>query len=217
MKKNKKVGIVDIIKSRYTKMNEEEVWREKRMEICNSCPLNSKNMDRTKWSQKLKDRVKLNHGKDTCSSCFCPIHAKTKVPHAVCGLEEIGQEPLWGAINTLVEDTSMTIENISTTPLKVSYKNKEHWLDYGNIEYKQETDVQLVIKPKTDNIRDINISASCGCTVPKLKLENNQLILTIQYDTKRVGPFTKTVVFSYVQNNRRLSKVFKITGKVEKK
>lgn len=216
MEKNKKVGIKDILKARYTSMNENEDWRERRLEICNTCPLNSKNIDKTKWTVKLKGQVALNHGKDTCSACGCGVKAKTKVPHAVCGLEELSKQPLWGPIETLVDDSTVNIQNISTTPLKTFVKDGEYWLDYGTIRYKQETDVRLSLEPKKE-ISNINISASCGCTVPKVEKKGNKVNVKIEYDTKRIGKFTKTVVLSYViDKTKKLKKVFKITGKVEK-
>lgn len=62
-----------------------------------------------------------------------------------------------------------------------------------------------------------NARGSCGCTVPKWPKEpvakGASGSINVQYDTKRPGPFTKTVTIS--SNAKSASKVITIKGVVE--
>ena len=61
-----------------------------------------------------------------------------------------------------------------------------------------------------------NARGSCGCTVPKWPKEpigkGQSGSINVQYDTKRPGPFTKTVTIS--SNAKSASKVITIKGTV---
>lgn len=62
-----------------------------------------------------------------------------------------------------------------------------------------------------------NARGSCGCTVPKWPKEpvtkGQSGSINVQYDTKRPGPFTKTITIS--SNAKTASKVLTIKGVVE--
>ena len=62
-----------------------------------------------------------------------------------------------------------------------------------------------------------NARGSCGCTVPKWPKEpigkGQSGSINVQYDTKRPGPFTKTITIS--SNASTASKVITIKGVVE--
>jgi hypothetical protein len=62
-----------------------------------------------------------------------------------------------------------------------------------------------------------NARGSCGCTVPKWPKEpvgkGQSGAINVQYDTKRPGPFTKTVTIS--SNAKTSTKVITIKGTVE--
>ena len=62
-----------------------------------------------------------------------------------------------------------------------------------------------------------NARGSCGCTVPKWPKEpvakGQSGSINVQYDTKRPGPFTKTVTIS--SNAKTANKVLTIKGNVE--
>lgn len=62
-----------------------------------------------------------------------------------------------------------------------------------------------------------NARGSCGCTVPKWPKEpvgkGQSGSINVQYDTKRPGPFTKTVTIS--SNAKSATKVITIKGTVE--
>jgi hypothetical protein len=64
-----------------------------------------------------------------------------------------------------------------------------------------------------------NAKGSCGCTVPSWPkepiLKGHSGVINVQYDTKRPGPFTKTVTVS--SNGKTAEKVLTIKGTVESK
>jgi hypothetical protein len=64
-----------------------------------------------------------------------------------------------------------------------------------------------------------NARGSCGCTVPSWPkepiLKGHTGMIHVQYDTKRPGPFTKTVTIS--SNAKTAEKVITIKGNIESK
>lgn len=92
-------------------------------------------------------------------------------------------------------------------------------VDYGTIEQNSDPlrifnftntgDEPLVIK---------HAKGSCGCTVPTYPKEpimpGETGIIEVRYDTKRIGPFTKTVTLTTNEESSR--RVLKIKGKVNK-
>lgn len=92
-------------------------------------------------------------------------------------------------------------------------------VDYGTIEQNSDPlrifnftntgDEPLVIK---------HAKGSCGCTVPTYPKEpimpGEAGVIEVRYDTKRIGPFTKTVTLT--TNEETARKVLKIKGKVNK-
>ncbi len=93
-------------------------------------------------------------------------------------------------------------------------------VDYGNIiqdsdpfrffEFTNTGDAPLVIK---------HAKGSCGCTVPTYPKEpilpGESAQIKVRYDTKRVGPFTKTVTLTTNEDVEK--RILRIKGKVDKK
>ena len=93
-------------------------------------------------------------------------------------------------------------------------------VDYGNIiqesdpfrffKFTNTGDAPLVIK---------NAKGSCGCTVPTYPREpilpGESAEIKVRYDTKRVGPFTKTVTLTTNEDVEK--RILRIKGKVDKK
>jgi len=206
---DKKITLVDILKSRYSDKSNITEWNKRRLKICSTCSFNSDNKPEEELTVKEKGWIKLNHGKSTCLFCKCQLDAKTSIPHAKCPLPK----PKWTEIETFSETSSEKIVNVSTTPLVVTVDKKETILNYGDIPLGEPTDVQLLIVDKKNRMTDISASASCGCTVPKIEKKGKDITLKIEYDTKREGEFNKTVVLSYKKNNVKFEKIFKIKGK----
>lgn len=61
-----------------------------------------------------------------------------------------------------------------------------------------------------------NVKASCGCTVPTYSkapvAPGEKGEITVQYNTKKIGKFTKTVTIT--SNAQKVTHQFKITGEV---
>ena len=208
---SKKITLLDIIKSRYSDKTDITDWNKRRLEICSTCNWNSDNKSKEELTLQEKGWIKFNHGKSTCLSCTCMLEAKASLPHAKCPLPR----PKWGVVQTFAESSTEKIVNISTTPVKMSTLGNEIILDYGIIPIGEPTDVQLLIVDKEDKMTSISASASCGCTVPKLEKKGKEITLKINYDTKREGDFTKTVLLSYIKNSINFERIFKITGKTK--
>lgn len=80
-------NIKDIIKAKFftnkKKMNKVD-WYVERKSICNKCPLNSKNISKTKWTKRMWVLWVMNFFKQFCSKCGCEILAKISLPFSEC-------------------------------------------------------------------------------------------------------------------------------------
>ena len=89
--------------------------------------------------------------------------------------------------------------------------------DFGNIEFGGDgTYAFRFTNTGKDPLVISDAKGSCGCTVPKYPkepiLKGQSNVINVSYDTKRVGPFTKTVT---VNSNAKSSvKVITIKGNV---
>ena len=79
-------------------------------------------------------------------------------------------------------------------------------IDYGTIE--NGSDGERIFSFKNTGNADLlitNVQSSCGCTIPKKPEgpiapgESSEII--VRYDTKRVGPFRKTITVTTNQQN----------------
>ena len=105
------------------------------------------------------------------------------------------------------------ISNEAKAQAKMDFKKEVH--DYGNIkngangtctfEFTNTGNAPLII---------LNAAGSCGCTVPTWPKEpiapGAKGEITVKYDTKRTGEFTKTVTLT--SNGTEASKVLTIKG-----
>ncbi len=76
--------------------------------------------------------------------------------------------------------------------------------DFGNIPYNSEAKYEFIFKNiSKESIALTNVRASCGCTSPEWSKEpikkRNKGKVTITYDTRRVGNFSKSI---YVYTNK---------------
>lgn len=99
---------------------------------------------------------------------------------------------------------------------EIVFENDVH--DYGTI--KQGANGSYEFKFKNNGKEPLIISnaqGSCGCTVPSWPKEpilpGQGNVIKVTYDTKRVGPFTKTVTLT--SNAKTPSKVITIKGVVQ--
>jgi hypothetical protein len=78
---------------------EEEDWYKKRMEICAVCPKNSANVPESELSLKHKAVINTVCGGDpVCTICGCCTKRLATQKDLACSMEEIGEEPRWGAL-----------------------------------------------------------------------------------------------------------------------
>jgi hypothetical protein len=110
--------------------------------------------------------------------------------------------------------------NSTTAPnpnaAEIVFENEAH--DYGTI--KQGANGSYEFKFKNNGKEPLIISnaqGSCGCTVPSWPKEpilpGQGNVIKVTYDTKRVGPFTKTVTLT--SNAKTPTKVITIKGVVQ--
>lgn len=90
-------------------------------------------------------------------------------------------------------------------------------IDYGTIIQNENGEKVFTFKNIGDAPLIISkVKTSCGCTVPKYSKEpinpGDSGELTIKYDTKRLGNFTKTI--TVISNAEGGNKILKIKGNV---
>jgi hypothetical protein len=109
-----------------------------------------------------------------------------------------------------------TDENKDPNAAEIVFESEIH--DFGTIEYggNGTYDFKFSNTGKSPLIIS-NARGSCGCTVPKWPKEpvgkGQSSAINVQYDTKRPGPFTKTVTIN--SNAKSATKVLTIKGTVK--
>lgn len=99
---------------------------------------------------------------------------------------------------------------------EISFEAELH--DYGTIDYASDGGHSFKFtNTGNDPLVIANCQGSCGCTVPKWPkepiLKGQSAFIDVNYDTKRPGPFTKTVTVT--SNARNGTKVLTIKGVVK--
>jgi hypothetical protein len=165
--------IKNIAKAFINSLPEGEPFYENRLEICNSCEYNTKNVDKDKLS--MTDRIKISTGicdnNNHCTACGCCIERKCSVKEETCGLISIGESPKWTAIIVPSnEDDRVSIENLSEDTAKLtvnSGKGKAGFIfDFGETsDQKLSTSFLLT---KEDGLDVKNYTAGCSCTVGEM-------------------------------------------------
>ncbi len=113
--------------------------------------------------------------------------------------------------------TGLQAQNVETAKKVASINFEVEELDYGTIE-KGSNGVRVFTFTNTGNAPLIisNVKASCGCTVPTYSneaiLPGEEGEITVKYDTKKVGKFTKTITVS--SNATNTKKLLKIKGNI---
>lgn len=87
-----------IIKSKLSNKKNLGDWYKKRLEICHTCPYNSKNIYFSSYNLRTWKWYFLNIFKPFCSVCGCQITAKASIKIEDCGLIDIDKEPKWTSI-----------------------------------------------------------------------------------------------------------------------
>jgi len=94
---------------------------------------------------------------------------------------------------------------------------KTEIIDYGTINKNTDGNRSFTFKNTGDSpIIITSVKGSCGCTIAtkpsKPILPNETAKIGVKYDTKRVGPFSKTI--TVVSNASEKSKVLRIKGNI---
>ncbi|MBN2518976.1 MAG: DUF1573 domain-containing protein [Bacteroidales bacterium] len=100
---------------------------------------------------------------------------------------------------------------------KAHIEFKEIEYDFGTIEYKAEAKHDFEFKNTGKETLVIsNVRASCGCTTPSYSKEpikkGDTGSISVKYDTKRIGPFTKSITVTSNADNPTI--VLRIKGNV---
>ena len=96
---------------------------------------------------------------------------------------------------------------------------KTETIDYGTVNKNTDGNRSFTFKNTgTSPIFITSVKGSCGCTVAtkpsKPIMPNETAEIGVKYDTKRVGPFSKTI--TVVSNASEKSKVLRIKGNITK-
>jgi len=188
-------------------------WYQKRLSICELCPVNSKN--KKDLTVKETAIVAANFGKPSCLACGCEIAAKTSVREEDCGLKKRGEEPLWKALPS-IDSANMGdfyIENLSSEKVKMTVHGNVI-LDYGRIRYASDTHIEISLKDKKQTTTNMRALSSCGCTVPVPRKIGDTYFIGITYDSKRKGKFEKNVTLRITRDGKLKNIQVKILGTV---
>lgn len=137
-----------------------EDWFIKRMEICHTCPLNSANKNKN-LIEKSKEFL---FREPFCTACGCPLSKKLTVKRSVCGLEDLGKEPLWGALTVEGKNNlkQTYVENPGSESFSVKQISGVYVLDFGKT---SEDTVPVFFKIFVPiQYKYVTAIASCGCT-----------------------------------------------------
>lgn len=108
-----------------------------------------------------------------------------------------------------------TSDNDSTQTPQISFEDTNY--DFGDITYKGNGTHEFEFTNKGNSpLLLSNVRSSCGCTIPTWPKEpfepGKKGVIVVKYDTKRIGPFNKSItVYSNASNN---PVVLRIKGKV---
>jgi hypothetical protein len=88
--------------------------------------------------------------------------------------------------------------------------------NYGTMSKGLDSTFFIVVSP-TENqlISNVVATSSCGCVVTRPKKVGTEYLISIKYDTKRVGEIRKTVSVAFNLNGTPEKIFFKLIGKVE--
>jgi hypothetical protein len=120
------------------------------------------------------------------------------------------------ALFGLLFNVNAQTDQQNTSTAEMIFDKEMH--DYGTIDYAGDGTYSFKFtNTGKDPLIITDAKGSCGCTVPKwpkepiLKGQSN--VINVSYDTKRPGPFTKTVTIT--SNAKSGTKVLTIKGNVK--
>lgn len=183
-----------IAKAKFSDKSKLGDWYKDRLDICASCPLNSKN--REKLSPTHKAMVIANFGKPTCVACGCEIAAKASVREEKCGLIYMDQPPIWDSLPPIEQEevNDLVVQNLNSDKATLKRALNQLEINYGVVPGGFDSELRLEIESKKGPITDLKVKAACGCTTVGGKTENGKAYVDLSYDTVgRRGAVTKSV------------------------
>jgi len=185
----------------------DQEWYQKRVSICQECPLNSANIkeDDMTFMQKIEKKAKAPICDDGnyCTACGCCILRKCSVKTETCGAKEVGQTPKWLPIE-VNSPQNVSLELVSSDS-NITYNGKEFLIDFGGISDKV-LNAEFVLKAKS-SVNFVKHSVSCGCTHLKnwTKIDNKRLKFEVEISTNnfRQGLNEKTLSIEVEDQQRR--------------
>lgn len=181
-----------------------EPWYEQRKSICDSCEYNSKNSE----ANSLKDVAQdlLHGGVPFCRACLCFIDRKCSRKEETCGLIEKNLEPKWKALAVLTvnkEDWNIYNNTPEKGNIDLSESGDAYIFDYGQVNAKADTQVQLVLEGVLD-ITAVQVGCGAGTTAIWNKIGEGMFELNVKLKMDKInkGNFRKNVYISYGENNK---------------
>lgn len=193
--KNKVHTIIDAFAGK--KDVSDEVY-DYRINICNTCPLNSKNTGISNL-QKIKEKVIG----DFCTACGCAVEEKVSQADEECGLSQLGKEPKWFKEKiTTYGDRNMNL--INTYPYVQSLDIDKDGSNYEIILLQEEVSKEGGFRLESTskkNIEFIEVKAGCGrCTAVEIK-ETGAKYIEVKFVLETEGfkaPFYKNIYVKYL-------------------
>lgn len=184
-------GKIDKVKTIYKAFTEElpvdQEWFQKRMEICNSCEWNSKNIDPEKLATKHKVILKTickGDEKMNCTACGCCLPQKPSQKSETCGLIELGKEPKWSALEVKIpKDKELITENLTPEIGSLKKFGNEIIYDLG-----ESSDLKITFSlsmTRESGFDIITTQVGCKCTVAEpVELSKNSYRFDTSLSTK---------------------------------
>lgn len=206
-----------IVKAFLEELPVEEKWYQDRIEICNGCEYNSKNM--SKDTLKIADKIKISTGicdnGNHCTACGCCIERKCSVKQETCGKASIGLNPNWVALEVeSLADKNLSIINVTDSMGSV-------YLDGTTLVYElnptSSPKVSFSFQLKRKGGLDVkSYNAGCSCTVGSIDVideETSQFnvdISTLKFSENTWTQKNMYVTYNLGINTKTITILFKI-------
>ncbi|AGO47606.1 hypothetical protein Phi17218_073 [Cellulophaga phage phi17:2_18] len=204
--------LINIVRSRFIQGESLPDWYEKRLEICASCTLNSKNIDKDQKTSGRKAWELIAGAHCTDPTCGCTISEKAKIDTEFCPIKK------WLSVRQEEEAIISSLHKITNmTPSKVKIAKEGLYFsaDLGELKYGEDSTFEL--KVEVEGASKVTSKGSCGCLETTVIPNENDYTFKVKYNTNLLGKILgKTVKFLYVKSNIRVEITFLIKGNVSR-
>ena len=219
---NKK-KIKNIFKAFTEKLPVEEKWYKDRLSICESCPFNSSNVEKTSFETKTISKTVCG-GKSVCTACGCCTERKAAIKAETCGLVEKPEwgQPRWDAIEIegSKRDSNIIVECMKQEDHRYVYapSEKQDSFEVSFASSENVVNIPFKISRTGKSFKVKQVSASCGCTASKTtENEDGTVDVKFSISLKKFDPgktSVKTAKVVYLVGGREEKEIyfkFKIT------